>query len=292
MVNVKRGLKLCQNCKSSYRSKCTTPQCKYTTENYKTQSKYMKLKTIDYLKENNIEFYVCKICGEIVDKNHFSTQEHIDKFNDVCIIDIKECFENVFLTINCKFLDMRYNYIYSDLYFKKHIKELILKNINVDKYYKSYIIKKLMLDFNDKENKYYSEKFNSKNILKDIQNIEKIEKNDDIIQPYLIKNSSKDYNYDLERMYPYLGEIQMIESGLTITVINNTGCQIKISECELIRGSSFENIPKMFYNSKIINIIQSKDKKCFLYCYIRKYLNTVKSHLNRVSKLIKNLQKN
>ena len=93
---------------------------------------------------------------------------------------------------------MRYNYIYSDLYFKKHIKELILKNINVDKYYKSYIIKRLMLNFNDKENKYYSWKFNSNNILKDIQNIEKIEKNDDIIQPYLIKNSSKDYNYDMK----------------------------------------------------------------------------------------------
>ena len=67
-------------------------------------------------------------------------------------------------------------------------------------------------------------------------------------------------------MYFDLGEIQMIESGLTITVINNTGCQIKISECELIKGSSFENIPKIFYNSKIINIIQNKDKKCFLYC--------------------------
>ena len=236
-------------------------QCKYTIENYKNQTKYMKLKTIEYLKENNIEFYLCKICGEIVDKNHFDTQEHTDKFNEVCIIDIKKCFENVFLTINCKFLDTRYNYIYSDLYIKKHIKELILKNINVDKYYK-----KLMLDFNVKENKYYSEKFNSNNILKDIQNIEKIEKNDDIIQPYLIKNSSKDYYYNLERMYLDIGEIQMIESGLTVTVVNTIGCQIKI--CELIRGSSFQNIPKIFYNSKIINIIQNKDKKCFLYCYL------------------------
>ena len=70
---------------------------------------------------------------------------------------------------------MRYNYRYSDLYFKKHIKELILKNIDVDKYYKSYILKKLMLDFNnEKEKQYYSEKFNSNNILKDIQNIEKM----------------------------------------------------------------------------------------------------------------------
>ena len=117
----------------------------------------MKLKTIEYLKENKIEFYLCKICGQIVDKNHFDTQEHIDKFNDVCKIDIKKCFKDTFLTINCKFLDTRYNYVYHDLYFKKTIKEIILKNIDVDKYYKFYIIKKLRLDFNeDKKSKYYS----------------------------------------------------------------------------------------------------------------------------------------
>ena len=185
---------------------------------------------------------------------------------------------------------MRYNYIYSDLYFKKHIKELIFKNINTDKYYKSYIIKKLMLDFNgEKEKQYCSEKFNSNNILK---NIEKIEKNDDIIQPYLIKNSSKDYSYDLERMYLDIDEVQCIESGLSVTIIYNTGCQIKISECELIKGSSFKKIPKIFYNSKIINIIQNKDKKCLLYCYISKYLNPVKNILKESVNLIKNLQKN
>ena len=240
MINVKRGHKLCPNCKSSYKMKCTSTQCKYSIENYKTQSKYMKLRTIDYLKENKIEFYSCQICGEIVDKNHFDTREHIDKFNEVCKIDIKKCFENTFLTINCKFLDTRHNYVYHDLYFKKHIKELILKNINVDKYYTSHIIKKLMLDFNgEKEKQYYSEKFNSNNILKDIQNIKKFEKNDDKIQPYLIKNSSKDYNYDLERMYLDIDEVQCIQSGLSVTLINTIVCQIKISECQLLKGSSF-----------------------------------------------------
>ena len=93
-----------------------------------------------------------------------------------------------------------------------------------------------MLDFNnEKEKQYYSEKFNSNNILKDIENIEKIEKNDDIIQPYLIKNSSKDYNYDLERMYQDIVEVQCIESRLSVTLINTIGCQIKINECELIK---------------------------------------------------------
>ena len=145
-----------------------------------------------------------------------------------------------------------------------------------------------MLDFNnEKEKQYYSEEFNSNNVLKDIQNIGKIEKNDDIIQQYLIKNSSQDYNFDLERMYLDIDEIQCIESGLSVTIINNTGCQIKITERELIKGSSFEKIPKIFYTSKIINIIKNKDKKCFLYCYIRKYLNPVKKHFERVSKLDK-----
>ena len=44
MVNVKRGHKLCKVCRSSYKSNCTSPQCKYTIENYKSASKYMKLK--------------------------------------------------------------------------------------------------------------------------------------------------------------------------------------------------------------------------------------------------------
>ena len=67
-------------------------------------------------------------------------------------------------------------------------------------------------------------------------------------------------------MYLDIDEVQCIESGLSVTLINIIGCQIKIAECELIKGSSFKNIPIIFYNSKIINIIQNKDKKCFLYC--------------------------
>ena len=288
MVNVKRGHKLCLKCKSSYKTKCTSKQCRYSINNYKSASKYMKLKIIEYSKENKIQFFLCKICSEIVDKNHFDSEEHKIQFNKVCKIDVKKCFDNTFLTIKCKFLDTRYNYVYHDILFKKTIKELILKNINVDKYYKCYILKKLRIDFNDdKQSKYYSEKFNPNNILQDIENIERIEKNDDIIQPNLIKNSSKDYNYDTERMYLDIDEVQCIESGLSVSLINAIGCQINIAECELIRGASFKNIPKIFFNSKIINIIQNQDQKCFLYCYIRKYLNPVKTHSNRVSKIDK-----
>ena len=37
--------------------------------------------------------------------------------------------------------------MYTDLYFKKHIKDIILKNIDDTKYYKSYIIKKKHVKF-------------------------------------------------------------------------------------------------------------------------------------------------
>ena len=121
MVNVKRGHKLCKDCETGYLNKCNTPKCKYTIKNYKNSTRYMKLKIIKYLKENYIAFYMCRICSEIVDKEHFDTEEHIEKFNSACKIKIDKSLEESFITIKCKFIDTRYNYIYTDLYFKKHI---------------------------------------------------------------------------------------------------------------------------------------------------------------------------
>ena len=91
-VNTKRVHKLCLKCKSSYKTKCVSKQCKYTIDNYETASKYMKLKTIDYLKENKMEFYLCRICQEIVNKSHFDSEEHIIEFNSVCDREIKKSF--------------------------------------------------------------------------------------------------------------------------------------------------------------------------------------------------------
>ena len=96
MVNVKRGHKLCLKCKSSYKTKCTSPKCKYAIEKYKTASKYMKLKTIDYLRENKMEFYLCRICQDIVSRSHFDSEEHIKNFNTVCDIEIKKIFQRSF----------------------------------------------------------------------------------------------------------------------------------------------------------------------------------------------------
>ena len=86
-------------------------------------------------------------------------------------------------------------------------------------------------------------------------------------------------------MYEDLDKVNFIKSGNSITYMHNMGCDIKISECKLLRGSqfNFEKIPKILYNSKVIHVIKNKDEKCFIYCYIRKYLNPINKHAERVS---------
>ena len=288
MVNVKRGHKLCIDCEKGYLNKCNTPKCKYTIKNYKNGTRYMKLKIIKYLKENYIAFYMCRICSEIVDKEHFFTEEHIEKFNSACKIKIDKSLEESFITIKCKFIDTRYNYIYTDLYFKKHIKDIILKNINTNKFYKSYIHKKNILEFNQgkRDPMYISERHDSNDILYDIENIEHLEENKERnLKPYLIKYSSMDYDYKIKKMYQDIDKVNFKESGNSIYYINSSGCDIHILECELLKGSNynFEKIPKLFYNSKVISVIKNKDEKCFIYNYIRKFLNNVNKHQDRVS---------
>ena len=288
MFNVKRNHKLCIDCEKGYLKKCNTPKCKYTIKNYKNGTRYIKLKIIKYLKENNIDFYMCRICSEIVDKDHFGTEEHIEKFNSACKIKIDKSLKDSFITIKCKFIDNRYNYIYTDLYFEKHIKDIILKNIHTNKYYKSYILKKNILEFNQgkRDPMYISERHDSNNILYDLENIENLEKNEERnLKPYLIKTSSSDYNYKIKKMNEDLSKVNSKESGNSIYYINSSGCHIHISECKLLKGSNynFQNIPKIFYKSKVISVIKNKDQKYFIYCYIRKFLNNVDNHKDRVS---------
>ena len=86
-------------------------------------------------------------------------------------------------------------------------------------------------------------------------------------------------------MYEDIEKVNFKESGDSIYYINSVGCEIFITECELLKGVNydFENIPKIFYTSRVISIIRNKDQKCFIYCYIRKFLNNVNKHQNRVS---------
>ena len=63
-------------------------------------------------------------------------------------------------------------------------------------------------------------------------------------------------------MYEEIEKVNSEESGSSIYYINSTGCEIFIAECELLKGSNynFENIPKIFYKSKVISVIKTKIK--------------------------------
>ena len=76
-------------------------------------------------------------------KYHFDSEEHITKFNSVISIDIKKSFENAFISIKSQFFDTRYNYIYTDLYFKKHIKDIILKILMIQNIINLTLLKKI-----------------------------------------------------------------------------------------------------------------------------------------------------
>ena len=61
------------------------------------------------------------------------------------------------------------------------MKDIIFKNTDVNKYYKSYILKKNMILFNYRDHQmFYSEKYNSNEIINDINNIENLEKKKNI----------------------------------------------------------------------------------------------------------------
>ena len=123
------------------------------------------------------------------------------------------------------------------------------------------------------------------NDLLNIQNLEDPEYKNRNMKPYLIKNASSEYNYKIKKMYEDLDKINSKKSGDSVYNILSAGCEIYITECELLKGSNynFEKIPKLFYNSKLISIIKNKDQKCFIYNYVRKYLNPVNNHKDRVS---------
>ena len=149
-----------------------------------------------------------------------------------------------------------------------------------------------MITFNNKDDKiHFSEKFNSDNIISDINNIENLEKNENYMKPYLIKTSNEDYKYDLTKMYEDINKINQYESGNSIKTVSNIECYFKLSQCKLIKGSKydFKSIPEIFYKSKIINIIKNENNKCFIYCYIRKFLNPITKHKERVSSKDKHL---
>ena len=99
-----------------------------------------------------------------------------------------------------------------------------------------------MLEFNQgkRDPIYISEKHDSNNILYDIENLENLEKNEKRnLIPYLIKISAIEYNYKIKKMYEDIEKVNFKESGNSIYYINSVGCEIFITECQLLKGANY-----------------------------------------------------
>ena len=81
-------------------------------------------------------------------------------------------------------------------------------------------------------------------------------------------------------------------SRLDLTEIIYLRCVIKMTEYAPISGgniSELYKIPDLFLNKRSLLILKDSDDKCFLYCYIREFLNPITKNRFRVTKRDKEL---
>ena len=72
-----------------------------------------------------------------------------------------------------------------------------------------------------------------------------------------------------------------------LTEIIYLRCVIKMTEYTPISGgniSELNKIPDLFLNKRSLLILRNNDDKCFLYCYIREFLNPITKNRFRITK--------
>ena len=138
---------------------------------------------------------------------------------------------------------------------------------------------------------YCIEKYDSNNILSDIDNIEKLNTAnfDNNLKPIVVHGNETEETDKISRGNIDLEDINIlcdqVGSGNSINIIQHTRCIFKISESDLFSaGNQFENIPELFYKLKNLLIIKNNDEKCFLWCYIRKFKICLSQNASRITK--------
>ena len=82
-------------------------------------------------------------------------------------------------------------------------------------------------------------------------------------------------------------------SGGTSTKLYKYGVTYKLTEYTPISGGfEFDKIPELFTTKKSLLILKNNDNKCFLYCYIREFLNPITKNKFRITKKDKKLANN
>ena len=136
------------------------------------------------------------------------------------------------------------------------------------------------------DKKYWVEKYILKNI-DDIDNIDKLKIKNNRNDLDLINIEENEIaNCNAEDNLEELNILSMNEDyDSSVMTIQNTRLIVKISECDIFSaGNEIDKIPELFFKKRNLLIIKNDDRKCFLYCYIRKFKNTVVNNLSRISK--------
>ena len=112
----------------------------------------------------------------------------------------------------------------------------------------------------------------------------------------LIEDSKKDYfdNTQEETDINYREESYcdkpQTNSGGTSTKLYEYGVTYKLTEYTPISGGSeFDKIPELFITKRSLIVLKNNDNKCFLYCYIREFLNPITEKRFRITKKDKEL---
>ena len=69
-------------------------------------------------------------------------------------------------------------------------------------------------------------------------------------------------------------------------IYQNLRCVIKMTEYTPISGGSISElnkIPDLFLNKRSLLVLRNNDDKCFLYCYIREFLNPMTRNSFRIT---------
>ena len=256
--------------------------------------KYCDKHDISYLKFcKECEKFDCLLCDETVNKEHYFSKQHIDNFNKNITIKTRSSIKKKFIDIIIDFHIIDKDVFYKDLYFKDKIKSLILKHRNKDKNYKINLYK-YNQSLKDDLTNFWIEKFNINN-MSEIDNIDKLNLKDfknlkcfDFDNLYGRERDVFDGSPIDQEQINIISEGDIEYDASQMKIIQNTRLLIKLSECNLFSGGNlleFNKIPELFFNKKNLVIIKNlNDNKCFLWCYIRKFLNPIEKNVSRINK--------
>ena len=114
-----------------------------------------------------------------------------------------------------------------------------------------------------------------------------------IYDDYTNREYNEDGTYTLYRdntQEEIVKKSQTCSGGTNPTKLYEYGVTYKLTEYTPISGGSeYNDVPELFINKRSLIVLKNNDNKCFLYCYIREFLNPITEKRFRITKKDKEL---